>query len=193
MKVIYLSLLVLLVVARDYPLYNQCDARWANEKVGTSTKTICQGGDLISAVAMAMTGVGQTQNPSTLNTWLKSNKGYDSKNNFVWASINSFGLTYEGQVSNAILRLNLDVGYVVIINVNKGANWALATGYSGNTIYVKDSLHTSVTSYDLSQIVSGHNSVYKVPVSLPSSFLSSIEELFRISGRNRQEEGNLAL
>lgn len=123
---------------------------------------------------MAMTGVGKTQNPSTLNTWLKSNKGYDSKNNFVWNSINSFGLTYEGQVSNAILRLNLDVGYVAIINVNKGANWVLATGYKDNTIYVRDSLHTSVTSYDLSQVISGHNAIYKVPVTLPEALLTSL-------------------
>lgn len=132
-----------------------------------------------------MTGVGHTQNPSTLNAWLKSNKGFDSKGNYVWNSINSLGMTYEGQVDNVLLRLNLDVGYVVIINVEKGAHWVLATGYSGNTIYVKDSLHTTTTSYDISQVVSGHNAVYKVPVSLPPSFLSKIEEIQLISKRKK--------
>jgi len=66
------------------------------------------------------------------------------------------------------LRINLDVGYVVIINVKKGAHWVLATGYSGNTIYVKDSLY-DVTSYDISEVVTGQSGVYKVPdvLSLP--------------------------
>ena len=138
--------------------------------MGTSTNTICKAGDLISSIAMGLAGIGQNQNPSTLNTWLKGHKGYDSKNNFVWASINALGVTYEGQVSNAILKLNIDVGYLVLINVNKGAHWALATGYSGNTIYAHDSLHTDIKSYDLSQIVSGHNAVYKVPNSLSLKF-----------------------
>jgi hypothetical protein len=80
MKVILFSLLLLLIAARDYPLYNQCDSKWAKEKMGTSTHTICDAGDIISAVAMGMTAIGKTETPSTLNTWLKSNKGYDSKN-----------------------------------------------------------------------------------------------------------------
>ena len=38
-------------------------------------------------------------------------------------------MTYEGQVPNSLIRLNLDVGYVVIIAVNKGPHYVLATGY----------------------------------------------------------------
>lgn len=99
---------------------------------------------------MGLAGIGQNQNPSTLNTWLKSHKGYDSKNNLVWTALNPLGVTFSGQVSNVILKLNIDVGYLVIINVNKGAHWALATSYTGNTIFVKDSLHPEKTSYDMS-------------------------------------------
>jgi len=51
------------------------------------------------------------------------------------------------------------------MNVNKGAHWVLATGYSGNTFFVNDSLYTTKKSYDLSEIVSGNNGIYKVPVS----------------------------
>jgi len=43
---------------------------------------------------MAMMGQGKNQNPSTLNAWLKSNKGYDKNNAFVWNSIAPFGFTY---------------------------------------------------------------------------------------------------
>ncbi len=65
------------------------------------------------------------------------------------------------------MKINLDVGYVVIVNVNKGAHWVLATGYSGNTIFVNDSLNLAKKSYDLSEIVSGNTGIYKVPTSLP--------------------------
>jgi len=33
-------------------------------------------------------------NPSTLNNWLKSNKGYVNKDDFVWASINPLGVVF---------------------------------------------------------------------------------------------------
>ena len=155
--------------------------------MGNSTTTICKGGDIISSVAMGLAGVGVNQNPSSLNIWLKAHKGYDSKNNFVWNSITALGATYQGQVSNAILKLNIDVGYLVIINVNKGAHWVLATGYTGNTIHVKDSQHPEITDYDLSVVVSGHNAVYKVPntKSIPIGFLKKYEEILKI-GRNKK-------
>ena len=124
---------------------------------------------------MGLTGIGINKNPSSLNTWLKNNKGFNSKNEFVWASVNSLGMVYQGQFANALLRINLDVGYIVIINVNKGAHWVLATGYEGTTIYVKDSLHTTVTSYNMSEIVSGHNAVYKVPSALSESLFKGYE------------------
>ncbi len=120
-------------------------------------------GALVSAAAIGLSGIGANQNPSTLNAWLKNNKGYVNKDDFVWASINSFGLAFEGKIPNSLLRLNLDVGYLVMINVNKGAHWVLATGYSGNSISVVDSLYLNVKSYDISAVVSGNSGVYKVP------------------------------
>lgn len=87
-------------------------------------------------------------------------------------------------VSNTLLKLNLDVGYLVIINVNKGAHWVLATGYTGNTIHVKDSLHPEITSYDLSQLVPSHNAVYKVPNTLPQAIIEKYDEIIQIS-KNR--------
>ena len=139
---------------------------------------------------MGLAGIGVNQNPSSLNTWLKAHKGYDSKNNFVWNSINSLGATYQGQVSNAILKLNIDVGYLVIINVNKGAHWVLATGYTGNTIHVKDSQHPEITDYDLSVVISGHNAVYKVPntKALPSVFLNKYQEILKLRGNKKMSE-----
>ena len=125
---------------------------------------------------MALTSLGQTYTPQTLNAWLKSHKGYIHTDEFVWNATNPLNMVYQGKVPNALVRINIDVGYIVIINVNKGSHWVLATGFKETTIYVQDSLHTTTKSYDLSAVYSGHTAIYKVPISLfarprPLSFL----------------------
>lgn len=154
-------MLVTLALARNYPMYKQCDSSWANDQLGTSAKTICQAGCLMSSAAMALSGTGHSYNPHTLNQWLKSNGGYVSGNLFVWASINKIGLTFKGFVSNSAIKSNLDAGNVVICNVHNGGHWVLATGTSGSNILVNDPGY-STTSYALSQIVEGNNGVYSV-------------------------------
>lgn len=70
MKIIHLiSLLLLLVlsISRNYPVFKQCDDQWGNDKLGTSSSTICQSGCLISSIAMALTGCGKKYNPKSLN------------------------------------------------------------------------------------------------------------------------------
>ena len=66
-----------------------------------------------------------------------------------------------GKVANSQIKANLDAGHVVICNVHSGAHWVLATGYSGDTIYVNDPGFTT-TSYTLGTIVDGQNAVYGV-------------------------------
>ena len=75
-------------------------------------------------------------------------------------------MNYQGKVPNALIKINIDVGYIVIINVNHGSHWVLATGFQETTIYVHDSLHTTTKSYDLNSVYNGHTAIYKVPVSL---------------------------
>jgi ABC-type bacteriocin/lantibiotic exporter with double-glycine peptidase domain len=152
MKAFILLCLVTLIACRTYPLYKQCDSRWGNQALGTSSKTICQAGCLMSSAAMALSGVGSSYNPETLNKWLISNGGYASGNMFVWASINRIGLHFDGFVANSQIKSKLDAGKVVICNVHNGGHWVLATGYSGNDIKVNDPGY-STTSYSLSQIV----------------------------------------
>lgn len=64
-------------------------------------------------------------------------------------------------MNNDRIKPNLDVGNVVVMNVHNGGHWVLATGYSGNTIYVNDPGYQT-TAYDLSQIVNGQNVIYSV-------------------------------
>lgn len=98
---------------------------------------------------MALTGIGHTFNPSTLNAWLKANGGYVNKDDFVWGSVSSLGLSFSGKLPNSLVRINLDVGYIVIIHVRKQTHWVLATGYDGTNIKVMDSKYDS-TYYPLS-------------------------------------------
>lgn len=97
MKIFLLALLVAVVLCRTYPLFKQCDSKWGNEQLGTSSNTICKAGCAMSSVAMALAGTGHTTyNPGTLNTWLKSNGGYVSGDLLVWSAVGKIGLNYQG-------------------------------------------------------------------------------------------------
>jgi len=69
-------------------------------------------------------------------------------------------------VPNSLIKLNLDVGYIVIMQINKGPHYVLATGYTGNTISVNDPLYPATKAYDISTVVAGKTAIYKVPVTL---------------------------
>jgi hypothetical protein len=96
-----LLLLIAIAFTRNYPMYKQCDSRWANDQLGTSSNTICKAGCLMSSAAMALSGTGHSYDPKSLNSWLKSNGGYVSGDLFVWGAINKLGLTYKGHVANS--------------------------------------------------------------------------------------------
>lgn len=128
---------------RYYPTFKQCDAKWRDKSLGTST--ICSIGCLMSSVSMALNGLGktingQTSNPETLNAYLKSNGGYQG-NLFVWGSVSKLGLKYQGKFSNkSEIASHVCANKVVILNVKNGGHWVLATGVSGDrsTFYVND-------------------------------------------------------
>jgi hypothetical protein len=96
MKTLLLAVLIVTVFSRNYPMYKQCDPQWASERLGTSSNTICSAGCLMSSMSMALAGTGHNYNPSTLNAWLTQNSGYISGDLFIWASVNSLGLTFVG-------------------------------------------------------------------------------------------------
>ncbi len=135
-----LAFLAISVVSRSYPVYKQCDAKWGYEQLGSSPYNICQGGSVMTSAAMALAGVGQNYNPSTLNKWLKANGGYLKGDSFIWESINKLGLAYTGSIPNSAIKSALDRNDVVIVNVRNGAHWALAYGYNGDSILVNDPL-----------------------------------------------------
>lgn len=155
-------MLVAAVCTRTYPYFKQCDPTWANNPLGTGNSTICKSGGLVTCAAMALNGAtAHKVNPATLNAWLKQNKGYTLGDHFVWASINTLGLIFEGKVDNSQIKPNLDKGKVVIVNEHSGGNWALANSYNGDNIIVNDPYYNT-TTYSLSAIVNGNTGIYRL-------------------------------
>lgn len=148
LRIFLLLTLLALAVSRTYPVYKQCDSSWAKEQLGTSNETICSQGSLITSVAMALKGVDKNFNPSTLNTWLKNNKGYIGGSLFVWNSINSLGLVFQGHVGIAQIRASFDAGKVVIVEVKATGDWGVMTGYKDQTININES-KKGATHYEI--------------------------------------------
>ena len=107
-------------------------------------------GDALSSVAMALKGIGKTYNPLSLNTWLQDNYAYVYEDVLVWEKLTPLGLTYLGKYARSKIQQGLSSGYVVIVNVQKGLYWALATGIDGTRVYVNDPATNAHEFYDLS-------------------------------------------
>ena len=165
MRTICLVLVLLFAVAftqvaascktRHYPLFKQCDGKWGGNSLGSSS--VCRIGCLMSSVSMALNGLGKkvngkSPNPGALNSYLKSHGGYQG-NLFIWGSVAKFGLKYQGQTtSQTAIKNAICANKVVILNVNNGGHWVLATGVSGSSYTVNDPGY-SRSSYTQGQVV----------------------------------------
>ena len=149
-------------IGRSSPVYNQCDSRWGSNQLGSSS-TICKVGCLMCSVASALSGLGKKVNgkiptPDVVNSFIRNEYGYKS-NPFIWTSVERCGIKYEGQLeSTADIQKALCDKKVVILLVDGGGHWLLATGYDGNTFYVNDSSYNR-GSYPARDVVLA--SIYK--------------------------------
>ena len=128
--------------SRDYPLFKQCDSAWKSDGLGSST-TICKSGCLMSSLSMALAALGKSvagnpSNPKNLNAWLKKNGGY-SGNLFNWGSVGSLGLKYQGKIKGtSTIKEAISANKIVVLHVNNGAHWVLATGSTSSEFLVND-------------------------------------------------------
>jgi len=100
------------------------------------------GGCTVSSVAMILNYYGISTNPRHLNQWLKDNSGFIGANMRLDIAANvdpsiEFGNEIAG-TNWTLLRSQLDEGYPVLLKVLGGSHWVVATGYSGNTVYIND-------------------------------------------------------
>jgi SH3-like domain-containing protein len=140
-----------------FPLFKQCDGRWGNDRLGSST--VCRIGCLMSSVSMALAGLGRSidgagSNPGVLNRYLSSHGGYQG-DLFIWGSVSRFGLGYIGQFRDKNqLATYFRQGKVVILNVRNGGHWVLCTGVTGSGFTVNDP-GFNVGSYSFGEVVLG--------------------------------------
>ena len=59
--------------------------------MGTSDKTICQVGCLMSSITM---GLNAGYTPGTMNKWLTENNGYDNGDDLIWGALLPHGLMF---------------------------------------------------------------------------------------------------
>lgn len=145
------------------PMYKQTDSRWSGD-IMAGNETIGDIGCAMTSIAMALkfkniTIYGADTTPKNLNSWLKSNSGYDSGGNIYWESIeklNSSRITFQGRyyggtttsLSSATLRSYLDAGNKAIIaQVRNGTHWVLLRGHNGGLIFAVNDPAYSNTSY----------------------------------------------
>lgn len=139
------------------PYFSQCDSAWGSKILGTCSEyTICEQGCAISSVAMVFKYFGISTDPGKINEWLKANGGYFSGCLINWATAANLApdkLTWVARVDKedwSRLRYELDNGYPVIIEVpfSYGQHFVVATGYSGDTVFINDPYYTSRTTLD---------------------------------------------
>ena len=139
-----------------YPLYKQCDPKWATQTM--VHKTLCAVGCLLTSTAMALAKntiriQDATPDPASLNRYLQRNHGYvnhtdDLDENAVaaidprrihWNDNASMHRTHD--LSWAQVTARLDAGNVTIANVMHGRHFVLVVGYDPATddkLYVSD-------------------------------------------------------
>ena len=129
---------------------SQSDARWKNDKLGTSNTTIGGYGCLITSVSMMLRHLGFDTDPARLNTLLKNNGGFHSGNLFVWGSLSAlypgvkFAYRYSGSATDKI-NASLAAGMPVIVHVDYNPStpaidehWVLVVGRQGDDYIIND-------------------------------------------------------
>lgn len=142
------------VVPTQYPLFSQCDPRWGNDTMNSTT--ICEVGCLMSSLSMVLNEKailisGQAVTPQVLNAWLRDNGGYDGDNDLqesVVPMISPARISWPANGKHTTNDIPFDTimtilqsGQPVIANVMNGAHFVLVIGYDpvdGDTLYVND-------------------------------------------------------
>lgn len=142
------------VIPYPMPLYKQCDSRWGNDIIETTT--ICAVGCLMSSTSMALAGrsiqvAGQTSNPGTLNAWLRANGGYTQDNDLeedVVPKVDPARVSWPADAMHTTNDIPIPTiqdmlrgGRPVIANVMQGRHFVLVVGWDANntdTLLIND-------------------------------------------------------
>lgn len=138
------------------PFFSQRDSRWSNNQLGScSGTTIGSTGCAVTSMAMLLSYKGANVDPSKLNSWLKSNGGYQDGCTIKW----DVAARYSGtqwvrfQTSSTLPNLqtlssDLDAGKLIIAKSNRFTNhFVIIRGVTPDrtTGYYWDPYDTSAT------------------------------------------------
>ena len=137
-------------IPRNCPLFKQYDEKWGSIQLGSSS-TIGRVGCAMCSVASGVASLGKTiygvqSSCESLNRFLKNEGGYYG-NLLIWGVVDKLKVTaYEGQISGtANIQAAIRKNKIVVLLVNNGRHWVLATGFNGNTFTVNDSGYDRTT------------------------------------------------
>jgi len=110
----------------------------------------------MSSVSMLLATKGVNINPSTFNTWLKANGGYEGGCDIYWGKADSFGKTAFQSIEHAdeaSICSGLSQGHGVIANVMNGKHWVLLTGCKGGGVFTVNDPGFNRDTYTMGDIV----------------------------------------
>lgn len=151
---------VILSPTRDYePVslarYQQNDARWSEQAIGTSAERVGGNGCLIACVASSMAALGGNADPGVVNERLKGVGGFDGAD-LVWHKIHeafpSFDYRYSRLFTAATLEKDLENGLWPIVRVRLASgvdHWLLVVGARDGVFLVLDPLVASAEPLSL--------------------------------------------
>ena len=141
----------------DFAGWKQCGMSWSNTPMGSSGRTLCNIGCLVTSVSMQIAKSGvptniSNFNPGTFVEFLNKNGGFVSGGNFVWAGATKAApsFVYQGSVSvlgmtkqqklDKLKSLVSQQGVYVVAEVkgNTGQHWVAIDGINGDTINMLD-------------------------------------------------------
>ncbi len=105
---------------------------------------------------MMLATKGADVNPSSFNSWLKSQRGYASGCDIYWGKADSFGKTsFQGieKANEAAICAGLSNGHGIIANVNGGHHWVLLTGCKGGGVFTVNDPGFNRATYSMSDII----------------------------------------
>ena len=164
------------VTASDYPYYGQCDERWGNDLMITST--ICEEGCAMTCIAMGLEYYNidapeiktdeETMNPMILNKWLVNHNGYDAQcltndcNNLKLESLENLShrISYKGELTigkdlstDDLNKMVISKNMIILGHVNNNHHFVLLKdNFNGEGYYVNDPNDSSKTVYTYDEI-----------------------------------------
>ena len=126
-------------VEADAPSYAQADARWGEERLGPTDRTLAAEGCAVSSAAMALGHYGIRATPGELNRFLLENGGFTEQGWIYWEAAAEFvpgrvRHAYEDLPSYRLMDWNLWLKNPVIVRIRRpagGTHFVLLVGKVG--------------------------------------------------------------